>query len=156
MTADAELIFETLANQMPRARWITLATGQETGFAEMSRRVKIFDDCDNQPACYQAEHSEYIQKKTNQPYREEWECNWIIYFDVGKDPSCIPAVEQGRIVRAVKDVFIPLPSDPGVFDNRFTLNGLVYSCFISGRMFKNPGDMDSQGMLVIPIKLLVP
>jgi hypothetical protein len=154
--ADEETVFLALEALMPRVRWITLKTNAETGFAEMSRRVKIFDDCDNQPACYQAEHTAMVQKRMNMPYREEWEANWIIYFDVAKDETCIPATEMNRIIKSVRDVFTPLPSDPGVFDNRLTLNNLVYSCYIGGRMFKNPGDMDGQGMLVVPIKLLVP
>ena len=49
----------------------------------------------------------------------------------------------------------PIPSDPG-YPKRLTLGGLVHHCYIDGSVFKDPGDIDAQAMMVIPILMLVP
>jgi hypothetical protein len=41
------------------------------------------------------------------------------------------------------------PDDPS--RNTFTLGGLVYWCRIEGRVFKDPGDIDNQALLLVPI-----
>jgi hypothetical protein len=65
-------------------------------------------------------------------------------------------VENNLIIGGCRKVLAPQPDDPGFLDKRNTLGGLVHHCFISGRIFKDPGDIDDQGMIVIPIKVLVP
>jgi hypothetical protein len=37
-----------------------------------------------------------------------------------------------------------------------TLGGLVYWCRIEGRVFKDPGDLDNQTMLIVPIVIEMP
>lgn len=90
------------------------------------------------------------------PYRRTWEAQWIIYHANGGSAKEIPTIENNLILDAVEKVLAPKPSDPGFLDERNTLDGLVYHCFIDGTIFKDPGDIDNQGMLVVPIKLLVP
>lgn len=126
-------------------------------FKTTSRRVKLFSDVDSrqQPACFQAEHNEMSVQKTGMPYKRVWEAQWIIYHAVG-DPKAVPAIETNLILEAVEAALAPLPSDPGFFEERNTLGGLVHHCFIDGTIFKDPGDIDNQGMIVVPIKLLVP
>ena len=51
---------------------------------------------------------------------------------------------------------MPPPSDPGFNDQRLTLGGLVHHCWISGKVFKEQGDLDGQALLVVPIAILVP
>ena len=75
----------------------------------------------------------------------------VIYHNVGVDPNAIPATESNLILDAIQAVF---PSnDP---DLRQTLGGLVHHCFISGKVFKDPGDLDNQALIIVPIKILVP
>jgi uncharacterized phage protein gp47/JayE len=40
--------------------------------------------------------------------------------------------------------------------NANTLGGLVYWCRIEGRVFKVPGDIDNQAMLVVPVVVEMP
>lgn len=40
--------------------------------------------------------------------------------------------------------------------NNNTLGGLVYSVQIAGRIFKDPGDIDNQAMMIIPISVEIP
>ena len=126
-------------------------------FKTRSRRVKLFSDVpkEQQPALYQAEHDELSSQTSKMPYKNIYSASWIIYQATGFSPSAIPAVENNLILDAVYAAIAPLPTDPG-YPQRNTLGGLVYHCYIDGSVFKDPGDIDNQGMLVIPIKLLVP
>lgn len=126
-------------------------------FKTRSRRVKLFSDvpANQQPALYQAEHSESSSQVSNLPYKRTFAASWIIYQAVGNDPKAVPATENNLILDALQAALAPRPTDRG-FPQRNTLDGLVYHCYIDGEVFKDPGDIDNQGMMVIPIKLLVP
>lgn len=156
-----ELVFRALAARMDLVTWRRLdVAGAPTGpahvFKTKSRRVKLFSDSGAQPACYQAEYSDNSGQTTNLPYKETWDANWIIYQNVAKDVNIIPTTENNLILGGVRKALRPLPADVGFHDNRCTLGQLVHHCFIQGRIFKDPGDIDQQGMLVVPIKLLIP
>lgn len=156
---DEELIFYTLAERMAAVRWTRAGDDPDARrFITMSRRVKLFSDVasDQQPACYQAEWASEEAQITGMPYKTTLMANWIVYQCVAKDHNALGAVENNLIIGGIRKALEPLPNDPGFLDKRNTLNGLVYHCFISGRIFKDPGDIDDQGMLVVPIKLLVP
>jgi len=157
---DDELIFYTLALRMADVRW-TRPGDESAGtnkFKTVSRRVKLFSDvpAPQQAACFQAEWGSDEGQVTNLPTKTTLLANWIIYQCVAKDDKALGAVENNLILRGVRQVLEPQPGDPGFLDRRNTLGGLVHHCFISGRLFKDPGDIDGQGMMVIPIKLLVP
>lgn len=156
---DEELIYYTLAQLMVEVRWQRAGEAQgHRRFKTVSRRVALFSDVpsSSQPACYQAEHTSTEGQTTNLPYKTTLEANWIIYHSVGKDKKAIPTIENNLIIKGVRIALQPKPSDPGFLDKRNTLGGLVHHCFISGRIFRDPGDIDDQAMIVVPIKLLVP
>jgi hypothetical protein len=127
------------------------------GFKVMSRRVKLFSDVPSasQPALFQAEHAELTTKQTRQPSKDTWDLQWIIYHSVS-DPNAVGAVTNNLILDAVEKVLAPKPTDPGFLDERNTLGGRVHHCFITGSTFKDPGDIDSQAMLIVPIKIIIP
>jgi hypothetical protein len=149
---NREVIFEALFALAAEATWGT----PTRRFLETSRRVKLFSDASVQPSLFQAEHREFLSQVTGMPYKWTIEVNWIIYQKVGNSPSAVPAIENNLILDAVEAVLAPKPYDPGFPYERNTLNGLVHHCYIDGNIFKDPGDIDGQGMLVVPIKLLVP
>lgn len=160
--ANRELIFRAVRRLMDEVSWLRLddndqPVGSAISFVTKARKVKLFSDVptEQQPACFQAEHGDQIAQKSNLPYRELLETNWIIYQDRANQ-GFEGAIENNLIIDAIKEAFAPKPRDPGFRDKRNTLNGLVYHCYIEGRIFKDPGDIDGQGMIVIPIKLLVP
>lgn len=156
---DEELIFFTLAQRMALVRWTRSGDAPDAQrFKTTSRRVKLFNEVDTerQPACFQAEHATTESEVTEMPQKTLLEANWIIYQCVGKDKNAIPAIENNLIIGGVRKALAPTPNDPGFAFKRNTLNGLVHHCYIGGRIFKDPGDIDDQGMIVIPIKLLVP
>ena len=159
MTVDEETVLYTLAERMALVRWERVGEAQDhRRFITISRRVKLFSDVPgrSQPACYQAEHGTTEDQITGMPYRSIVEANWIIYQDVSKDKKGIGAIENNLILGGIRAALAPFPQDPGYSNERNTLNGLVHHCYISGKIFKDPGDIDGQGMMVIPIKVLVP
>lgn len=157
---DEELILYTLAQRMTEVRWTRVGdTPDQRKFITVSRRVKIFSDVPTaqQPACFQAEWATTELQVSNMPYKTTLEVNWIIFQCVNKGSTkALGAVENNLILGGVRRVLAPTRSDPGYQDKRNTLNGLVWHCHINGRIFKDPGDIDGQGMMVVPIKLLVP
>lgn len=155
---DEELIFYTLAELMAEVRWERSGdTPDQRRFVTVSRRVKLFADVasEQQPACFQAEWASEEAQVTGMPYKTTLMANWIVYQCVAKDKNALGAVENNLILGGIRKVLAPKPIDVG-FPKRNTLGGLVHHCFISGRIFKDPGDIDDQGMMVVPIKLLVP
>jgi hypothetical protein len=154
---NEELILYTLAQLMTEVRW-TRSDSSEHRFLTVSRRVKLWADVPHpqQPACFQAEHADETGQVTGMPYKTVLGANWIIYQCVNMDKKAIGAIENNLILDGVRRALAPKPTDRGFLDNRNTLGGLVHHCFISGKIFKDPGDIDGEGMMVVPIKLLVP
>ncbi len=44
--------------------------------------------------------------------------------------------------------------DPGT--GNLTLGGLVQRVWIDGEAFRDPGDLDSQGLVIVPLKIQYP
>lgn len=155
---DEEAIFKELSLRMALVTWTRAGDPTVHSFITKGRRVKLFADVPQteQPACFQAEHYTTEGQVTGMPYKTILEANWIIYQCVATDKSMDGAIENNLILGGVRKALAPKPSDVGFHDRRNTLDGLVHHCFISGRIFKDPGDIDDQGMIVVPIKLLVP
>ena len=157
---DEELILATLFERVSQVRWSRPedASPNTHRFETYSRRVKLYSDvpAQQQPACFQAEHATTEGQVSGMPYKTVLEASWLIYQCVGRDARALGVVENNVILTGVRSALAPTPLDPGFADRRNTLGGLVYHCFISGRIFKDPGDIDKQGMMVVPIKLLVP
>jgi hypothetical protein len=119
--------------------------------AYSARRVKLWDDLPAQPALCQAEQDEDVTEVTRLPSKTTYSASWLIYHNVGKDPAATPATETNLILDAIQALF---PSgDP---DQVQTLGGLVHHCFISGKVFKDSGDLDGQALIIVPIRILVP
>lgn len=161
MTVTREQVFAALFARLAVVEWggSVSPVVVPRKFKEMSRRVKLFNEAKNQPAAFQAEHDENIAQVTNMPYKQVWNASWIIYQNTGNDPKAVPAIENNLIIDACFEVLKPriepgVSWDPG--NPRYTLGGLVYKCYINGEVFKDPGDIDNQGMIVIPITMLIP
>lgn len=150
-----EPVFKALFELAESIKWEL--DGTERTWVTTGRRVKLFSDVTSsqQPAIFQAEHLEASSQVTRMPYKRTWEASWIIYRH-SSDPNEVPAIETNLILDAVEKAMAPKPSDIGFLDERNTLGGLVHHCFIDGTLFKDPGDIDDQGMIVVPIRLLVP
>lgn len=127
-------------------------------FRTRTRRIALFSDVNDsaQPWLGQSEHSETISQISRLPYKRTLKAQWVVYHVAGKQPNSLPTIRNNLILDALQDALAPRVIDPGYPDQRNTLNGMVYHCFIDGEVFKDPGDIDNQGMLVVPISILVP
>lgn len=147
MTPSREDVYQALFDLTADVTW-----GSPTrSFAHRARRVALWGDLPAQPALCQAEHDEDIAETTGLPSVTTLSASWLIYHDAGKDPQATPASESNRILDAVQALF---PTDDP--DQVQTLGGLVHHCFISGKVFKDPGDLDGQALVIVPIRILAP
>lgn len=160
MMATREQIFGALFAITERVQWDVGdgVTPDLRTFKTRTRRIKLFSDVTDkqQPWIGQAEHGETFTKNTTLPYRRVFKAQWMIYHQDGKQPNSEPTVLNNLIIDAVESAMAPLPSDPGFLDERNTLSGLVHHCYIDGEVFKDPGDIDNQALIIVPITILVP
>ena len=93
-----------------------------------------------------------ITQKTGLLSKMYWFAVWTVYFTSDPENATdIPAIRMNTFVDQMFSVF---PSnDP---DQRQTLGGLVQHVFIDGDVLKIAGDDDGQGLIVIPVTILVP
>lgn len=108
----------------------------------------------DQPAFYQMEPIEKpLQKPTGLPYRMSFQVNWLAYFRTDpSDPNDLGIEQANDLCDAFENV---LSADDSP-DGRVTLAGEVYRVEISDTIVKVPGDDNGQGMVVVPISILVP
>lgn len=149
-----EQIMQALWNLTDDVSW---GTPSRT-WKSKNRRVMLFSDVNSalQPFVCQAEWAENSQQTTRLPYKNTMFAKWIVYQATAKDKKTPGAIENNLILDAILAALAPKPSDPGYPDNRNTLGGLVHHVFVDGEVFKDPGDIDDQGMMIVPITILVP
>lgn len=151
-----EQVFKALYALLSSVTWdagTDLAPKIET-FKTKTREIKLFSDVPaaQQPWVGQAEHADTVSQKSNLPYKRTFQATWIVYH---KAPSP-RSIYNNLIIDAIEKAMAPKPEDEGFFDERNTLSGLVWHCFIDGEIFKDPGDLDGQALITVPIRLLVP
>lgn len=153
---DREAIYTALFALAATVRW---DAGQgSVGFKRTTRRIALFPDVPamEQPWLGQAEHNEYQTQMTGQPYKHTLEVSWMVYHKDGEQPGSVPAILTNLIITAIEKALEPKVQDPGFVERRNTLQGLVHHCFIDGTILKDPGDIDKQALILVPIKILVP
>jgi hypothetical protein len=140
-----EVIYQALLDLASTVRW---GAGQQ--FINPSRRVQTWSKIREFPTLAQAEHDETVTPRTNMPPVRTLGAVWLIYHNVGKDTSLIPATESNAILDAIDALF------PSGDDATQTLGGLVHRASISGRVLKEHGDLEGQALLIVPIRLIAP
>lgn len=122
-----------------------------TGFVSISRRLKLWSNVakSQRPALFVAEHREQ-QTYQNEalPAKTTLSVDLFIYID-SSDPNAVPAIALNTIIDAVEAALKPASGA------RQTLGGLVSHCRIDGAVLKDPGDLDGDGLLWIPLKIFV-
>jgi len=120
------------------------------------RRLKLWGDVPSasRPACFIFEGGQeaYSWTEIAVPKRVI-EVKLFIYLNA-KDPSTIGSALLNDVMDSLDRAFAPAGTDIGF--GRNTLMGNVYSCRIDGKILKDPGDVDGDAILVVPIKLTLP
>jgi hypothetical protein len=121
-----------------------------------SRRLKLFNAVDPgaQPAMFLVQHREgYITGGVGRLTRR--------YLDMGF--WCYAPTPEGIVGDDLLDIMESAlegalaPDDPT--RNELTLGGLCYWCRITrdeGMFIRDPGDIDGQALLVLPVRILLP
>jgi hypothetical protein len=77
----------------------------------------------------------------------------FIYFrSANGDPTDVGGTTLNNLLDGIQNVFTP--DDPT--ENVCTLGGLVYRAWIEGKILKDPGDLEGQGLATVPIRILAP
>jgi len=123
-------------------------------FATASRRLKLWGSVppSEKPALFLVERGDtYARASEAVPEAVTMQVEIYIYIEAGKDESIVPASVLNPLLDAIDTALAP---------NRLTglqtLGGLVSHCWIEGKLMKDAGDLDGDGVAVIPVKVLVP
>lgn len=120
----------------------------------VSQRLRLWSDVssENQPAAFLVTHRETDDYRGLGLLRRRLELG-IWCYSRTDDPATIGTSDLDVMMQAFEAAF-------RVIDNNSrgenTLGGLVYWCRIEGRVFKDPGDIDNQTLMIVPIVVEMP
>ena len=121
-----------------------------------TRRLKLWSDVPAamRPACFLFEGgSETYTGAATEPAKRALSVRLFIYVDA-HDPATVGAVQLNDIMDALDDALAPSGADLTL--GRCTLNGTAHRCAIEGKPLKDPGDLDGDGLLLVPITIVLP
>ena len=119
----------------------------------LMQRLKLWGDVpvDQQPAMYLVTHREMDEYRGLGLERRRLEFGAWCYCRTD-DPNILGQVYLDTMMEAFEAALAP----DDFSKNQLTFNGLVYWCRIEGRVFKDPGDIDNQAMMIVPIVIEMP
>ena len=121
-----------------------------------ARRLKLWSDVPamSRPACFIFEGGQesYAWSESALPKRTI-EVKVFIYLNA-KDPTIVGATLLNNVMDALDEAFALSGVD--LSTGRNTLGGAVYHCRIDGKTLKDPGDLDGDALLIVPVKLILP
>jgi hypothetical protein len=123
-------------------------------FATASRRLKLWSNVSSseKPALFLVERGDnYVRGSEAVPEAVTMQLEIYIYTEAGKDQSIVPASVLNPLIDAIDTALAP-----NHLTGLQTLGGLVSHCWIEGKIMKDAGDLDGDGVAVIPVKILVP
>jgi hypothetical protein len=151
MISSRETIMTALTALLDGVTFLPLAMGETTWAIPVGRRLKMWTDVPQQPACFLVVHSEndaYQSEVT--PSKTTISADVFVYIKTG-DASSIPAIDLNNVLDGIDAALAP-----NVLTGKQTLGGLVSHCRREGQVMLDPGDLDGQGLAIIPIKIFVP
>ena len=121
-----------------------------------SRRLKLWTDvpASMRPACFLHEGGmeRYDDTAAGEPKRQ-LTLRLFVYVDA-HDPASCGASQINTIMDALDAAMGPTGCDRQL--GRCTLDGTAYRCSIDGRPMKDPGDLDGDGLLLVPFVITLP
>jgi hypothetical protein len=148
-----ESIASALFARVSSATFVSPVAGA-TAWRTASRRLRLWSDVlpDQQPAMFLVEHDE----ETSWTGRGQLDKTTSVYSLLCYAPAPAPSAVGGTLVNLMLDGIVaslrPDDSSAGVL----TLGRQVLWCRIEGRVFKDPGDIDGQALLIVPIRAVWP
>lgn len=150
-TATRAQVMTTILGIVQDMSFPTLINGATT-WNTVSDRLRLWGDVspDQQPAAFLVTHREMDEYRGLGLYRRRLELGVWCYSRSDRSPG---APDLDTMMQAFETAF-NVPDNPSTGCN--TLGGLVYWCRIEGRTFKDPGDLDNQTLLIVPIVVEMP
>ena len=145
-----ESVMTALQARLATAVFATLVNGATT-WKTISRKLVLFSDCPltQRPALYITDHKEnWSYQSENTPERRTIDVDLFIYTNAKSVAA--PAADLNTILDAIDAALAPN------FTGKQTLGGVVSHCRIDGAVLKDPGDIDGDGFLWVPLKILGP
>lgn len=124
-------------------------------FKSSSRRLKMWVDVPaaDRPAVFLIDREDvYLGASPALRQRDLLFEVWV-YIDT-KDPGVIGADVLDGIMDKIDAALAPAGAD--LAQGLQTLSGLAAWCIIDGNVLKDPGDLDGDGILVVPLRVRVP
>ena len=121
-----------------------------------ARRLKLWSDvaAASRPACFLFEGGgETYTRTASGLLRRSLDVKLFAYLDA-KDPAAIGAAQLNAVMDGLDGALAPAGADIAV--DRTTLAGAAYDCRIEGRPLKDPGDLDGDALLIVPIRIVLP
>lgn len=122
-----------------------------------SRRFRTWDNiaATQKPALYLQDYSEdHVRNKALVPAQRTIMYECLIFISKGMDENTVPIDQLNELIDLIDPVSGGVLKPDNILAGRQTLGGLVYDCYIEGKILKVPGDLDGQGMATIPIKII--
>ncbi len=151
--ADRESIVSALAALVFGAQFPTQIVGQST-WLMTSRRLRLWGDVPptSQPAAFLVEHRETDEYQgRGQLQRRFMSTALWCYFRTDS-----PAAVGGQMLNVALSAIEAALAPDDLASGALTLGGQVSWCRIEGEVFKDPGDIDNQAMMIVPIRTLWP
>jgi hypothetical protein len=121
-----------------------------------ARRLKLWADVplDQRPILYQFEGVEETYKWANNYAAPivTIEAHLFAYINA-KDVSIVGSTQINQILNALHNALAPTGAD--IQRGKNTLGGLVQWCRIDGKIFRDPGDIDGDGLVRVPVLINV-
>lgn len=122
-------------------------------FATVSRRLKLWSSVapTDKPALFMVERAD-LYSHASEAVAETitLQVDVYLYIDAGQDQAGAPISSLNILLDAVDAALKPDP-----LSRKQTLGNLVSHCWIEGRLLKDAGDLDGNGVAVIPVRILV-
>jgi hypothetical protein len=156
-----EQVSNALLNLLVTAQFVTLNSGgQAIGFVTSGRRFRPWEEVNGsqQPAIFLTEPKEtHTRQELQTPAVRTIMYDAFIFINDGANKAA--SVTAITTLNNIADSIDPRYGGvlkPEVNSGRQTLGNLVWDCYIEGEIVKVPGDLNGQGVLVIPIKVIIP
>lgn len=125
-------------------------------FNTVSRRLRLWGDVpgETQPAAFLVEHEEQDEWRGLGLDRRRLACRVWCYARTD-DPETIGGSYLNIMLDAFDDTF-GMSAQDNFATGQLTLGGLVYWCRMGGKIFKDPGDIDNQALMIVNIEVEMP
>ena len=150
LSVSRETVLAALFAKLSSATFTEVGGASE--FVTSSRRLRLWSDvpAGQRPAMFMTDHHETPSYRSeNTPALVTISVEVFVYID-SSDPSSVPSTDLNNILDGLDAAIAPGPGE-----QRQTLGGLVSHCRVEGQILKDPGDLDGDGLLIVPILVML-